>query len=107
MRGLARAAACVAPKLIANGESHALERSSPARISGLGSHMAVKRAGEERKEADWSEAGARATGETRYVLPPEMQECPRGTMEESTLADSIDSACGGGTVCACSDTDAR
>ena len=99
--------ACVAPKLIANGESHALERSSPARISGLGSHMAVKRAGVERKEADWSEAGARATGETRYVLPPEMQECPRGTMEESTLADSNDSACGGGTVCACSDTDAR
>ena len=26
-------------------------------ISGLGRHMAVKRAGEEKKEADWSEAG--------------------------------------------------
>jgi len=42
----------------------------------LGSHMAVKRAGVERKEA--------APGETRNVLPPEMQDCPRGTIEEST-----------------------
>jgi hypothetical protein len=37
-----------------------------------------------------------------------MQECPRGTMEESTWADSIDSVYEGGALCACSDrTDAR
>ena len=41
----------VAPKLIANGESHALERGRPARGLRLGSHVAVKRAGMEGKEA--------------------------------------------------------
>jgi hypothetical protein len=34
------------------------------------------------------------------VFPPKVQECSRGTMEESTRADSIDSVCEGGAVCA-------
>jgi hypothetical protein len=35
-----------------------------------------------------------------HVFPPKVQECSRGTMEESTRADSIDSVCEGGAVCA-------
>jgi hypothetical protein len=34
-------------------------------------------------EGRMTSLGARARA-TRCVLPPEMQECPRGTMEEST-----------------------
>ena len=53
----------VAPKLIANGESHALRSREAAQLgaSGLGSHVAVKRAGVERREAYWS-AAARDCG---------------------------------------------
>ena len=82
----------VAPKLIANGESHALERGRPARGLRLGSHVAVKRAGMEGKEAHCGRR-RRATAERHAekitvvretmahpacVLP----ECERGTMEE-------------------------
>ena len=66
----------------------------------MGRHVAVKRARMEMREADWS-AAARARARLRKgtrkkttvvretkgdacVLPPEMQESPRGTMEEST-----------------------
>ena len=62
------------------------------KASGLGSHVAVKRAGMEGREAYWS-AAARDCGKARgkitvmretkgdaRVLP----ECQQGTMEEST-----------------------
>ena len=51
------------PKLSANGESHALRSREAAQLgaSGLGSHVAVKRAGVERREAYWS-AAARDCG---------------------------------------------
>ena len=56
----------VAPKLIANGESHALESEARAQLeaSGLGCHVAVKRAGMEGREAYWS-AAARDCGKAR------------------------------------------
>ena len=60
----------VAPKLNANGESRRPSREREAAqlgVSGLGSHVAVKRAGVERREADWSAAardGGKARGET-------------------------------------------
>ena len=51
MRGLA-CGVCVAPKLIANGESHIPSReAAQLGVSGLGT-----RAGVHRKEADWSAA---------------------------------------------------
>ena len=86
---------CVAPKLIANGEPHALRSREAAQLgaSGLGSHVVVKRAGVERREAYWlAAARARLRKGTRKnhsherdkgrrcVLP----ECQQGTMEEST-----------------------
>jgi hypothetical protein len=87
---------CVAPKLIANGEPHALRSREAAQLgaSGLGSHVVVKRAGVERREAYWlAAARARLRKGTRQkitvmretkgdarVLP----ECQQGTMEEST-----------------------
>ena len=55
----------VAPKLIANGESHALERGRPARGLRLGSHVAVKRAG----NRGWR--GGRRTGHGRRVTDEE------------------------------------
>jgi len=83
----------------------------------LGSHVAVKHAGVARREA-YCGRRRRATAERHTekitvmketkgdarVLP----ECQQGTMEESTWADSMDSVCEGGAVCACSDrTDAH
>ena len=51
----------VVPKLIANGESHAPSReAAQLGVSGLGSHVAAKRAGAERREADFCR---RATAE--------------------------------------------
>ena len=79
--------------------------------------MAVKHAGVARREA-YCGRRRRATAERHTekitvmketkgdarVLP----ECQQGTMEESTWADSMDSVCEGGAVCACSDrTDAH
>ena len=109
----------VAPKLIANGESHALRSREAAQLgaSGLGSHVAVKstrgwrggrRTGRRRRataerHAEKITVKREAKGDAR-VLP----ECQQGTMEESTWADSMDSVCEGGAVCACSDrTDAH
>jgi len=81
---------CVALKLIANGESHAL-RSRERQPSSGPQDWAVKRVGVERREAYWS-AAARDCGKARgkitvmrdkgrrCVLP----ECQQGTMEEST-----------------------
>ena len=79
---------CVALKLIANGESHAL-RSRERQPSSGPQDWAVKRVGVERREAYWS-AAARDCGKARgknhiherdaRVLP----ECQQGTMEEST-----------------------
>ena len=50
-------------------------------VSGLGSHMAVKRAGVEKKEADWS-AAARWGDAT--CAPSGDAGLPAGTIEEST-----------------------
>jgi len=115
----------VVPKLIANGESHALERGSPQLgVSGLGSHVAAKRAGAERREADFCwRATAKRSREKNHsrerdegrrrgkgMCAPCDAEVPAGSVEESTYqgADSIYSVCEGGAVCACSDrTDAR
>ena len=61
----------VAPKLNANGESRRPSREREAAqlgVSGLGSHVAVKRAGVERREADWS-AAARDCGKARGEKP--------------------------------------
>ena len=83
---------CVALKLIANGESHAL-RSRERQPSSGPQDWAVKRVGVERREAYWS-AAARDCGKARgkitvvretmahpaCVLP----ECERDTMEESS-----------------------
>ena len=85
----------VAPKLIANGESHALESEARAQLeaSGLGCHVAVKRAGMEGREAYWS-AAARDCGKARgknhsrerdkgtRMFAPGVPA--RGTIEEST-----------------------
>ena len=84
----------VAPKLIANGESHALERgTSPAR----GLRIGLSRGGEAR--GDGGEGGVlvgarrrRATAERhakKFTLVRKTEghacvECQRGTMEEST-----------------------
>ena len=86
------------------------------KVSGLGSHVAVKRAREWRgEEADW--LAARDFGKTnsrerdkgrRMCAPYGDAGVPAGHMEERTCAVSVDSVCKGGTVCACSDrTDAR
>ena len=85
----------VAPKLIAKAESRMPSREARAQLeaSGLGCHVAVKRAGMEGREAYWS-AAARDCGKARgkitvvretmahpaCVLP----ECERDTMEESS-----------------------
>ena len=85
----------VAPKLIANGESYALERGRPARGLRLGSHVAVKRAGMEGKEAYRTVVGggARLRKGTRKNHSRERDKGTRmfapgvparGTIEEST-----------------------
>jgi len=59
----------VAPKLVANGESQALVcEAAQLGVSGLGRHVAVKRAGAERREANLS-AAARDCGKAREKNP--------------------------------------
>jgi hypothetical protein len=71
-------------------------------VSGLGSHVAVKRAGVERKEADWSTA---ARWGDATCAPSGDAGLPAGHHRGKHLSDS---ACEGGTVRTCSDrTDAR
>ena len=112
----------VAPKLIANGESHALESEARAQLeaSGLGCHVAVKRAGMEGREAYWS-AAARDCGKargknhsrerdkgTRMCAPGVPAGHNGGKATERTRWMPMDSVCEGGAVCECSDrTDAR
>ena len=84
----------VAPKLIANGESHALERSSPARslrivqsrgskARGCGEEGGGLVGGGARQRKNPAAVRERDRGR-RMCLPPEMQKCPRDRMEEST-----------------------
>ena len=85
----------VAPKLIAKAESRMPSREARAQLeaSGLGCHVAVKRAGMEGREAYWS-AAARDCGKARgknhsrerdkgtRMFAPGVPA--RGTIEEST-----------------------
>ena len=85
----------MAPKLFANEESHALERGSPARGLRIGQSRGSEAHGVERREANWSAAARLRKGthagnthsreRDRGRRVTEMQECPRGTVEESTL----------------------
>ena len=90
------------------------------KASGLGSHVAVKRAGMEGREAYWS-AAARDCGKARGKITVVREtkghacllpECQRGApwrkAPERTRWMPMDSLCECGAVCACSDrTDAR
>ena len=93
----------VVPKLIANGESHMPSReAAQLGVSGLGSHVAAKRAGAERREADfcrrataeWQAKKTTVVRETkggvgaRACVLPEMHKCPRAPCGRKHLPGS-------------------
>ena len=118
----------VVSKLIANGESHVPSReAAQLEVSGLGSHVAAKRAGAERREADFCrrataerhakknhsrERVTKGGVEARACVLPEMHKCPRAQWKKAPTRERTRSircgVCEGGAVCACSGrTDAR
>ena len=95
-------------------ESQALEReAAQLGVSGLGRHVAVKRAGMERREADWSAAAAAAARATataeRHAEKNHSRERDKGRRMCARSGDAGEPAghnggkhlSEGGTVCAC------